>query len=231
MGSDLTALLVPYRSHKTNSFSAKMGIFSRRSKSSSPPGILSKKQRGSGWSDGSSCSTGSSRMLLSSPLKSPNNSVIPLNQPEAQSPNVQIVTAFLLALKSHNFDITNAVFNKAARFCFPDADMLLSEFVDEIERLTDSFPDLAFTWGPIQQTAPNTVIVCDLSACGTHTGKPYGFGPYPAVDTTSIQHADPPIQVTFTIGSDGHIEKATAFSSSGTPGPAGFYTAIGGLIM
>ena len=68
------------------------------------------------------------------------------------------------------------------------------------------------------------------TASGTHTGAPYGFGPYPAIEATGRVVLNDPEEATITIDEKTGLITNMRFVAKGCrSGPPGFYEQIGGL--
>lgn len=118
-------------------------------------------------------------------------------------------------------------FHEKAEIIFKDAPMNVEDFATEGRKMTDAFPDFQLILGPCKETEPGTVVI-DVRATGTHTGKPYGFGPFPPVDITGIKVVLDVERTTFTIV-DGKIMRLFVESMGEKTGPPGFYSSIGGF--
>ena len=126
-------------------------------------------------------------------------------------------------------------------FLFVDSDceMPAYEFYTAVKETTESFPDLHFHWksmsikginGPESKHPGTVVVIKNYYGIGTHTGKPYGFGPYPPIAATGKRIRDQKIEFTFVVR-DGKISHAIIDAFGQVVGPPGFYTKLGGLIF
>ena len=59
--------------------------------------------------------------------------------------------------------------------------MRMSDYLNEMTHLVESFPDLNISWKNIHQVGPGKVEIGFFQIQGTHTGKPCGFEPHPQV--------------------------------------------------
>ena len=76
---------------------------------------------------------------------------------------------------------------------------------------------------------PN-VVVLKVRWTGTHTGKPYAFGPYEPIPAKGTHVALDPERITVTL-QDGLVIKCRVEPEGPNTGWHGVYQAIGGLIM
>lgn len=104
------------------------------------------------------------------------------NAPEVVlTPNEQVVNDFLHIINSQG---------ELAQFVDPDANIRFKEtpmtfagFQEEMGRIFESLPDFKLNIvGPIKEQSDGTVLA-NMFATGTHTGKPYSFGPFPEIDS------------------------------------------------
>lgn len=164
--------------------------------------------------------------------------------------NEQVVTDHLQHINNRE-EMTH--FHADANIMFKDAPMTLGGFQEELRRIFDSLPDFKLhIVGPIQEQADGTVLAT-MYATGTHTGKPYSFGPFPEVDPkgTAIK-LDAEYVATATISinriktsstdhrthrncfftvRDGKIVHIKVMPLGESTGPPGVYTQLGGLVF
>lgn len=126
-----------------------------------------------------------------------------------------------------------AFFAFKADVLFPGAKMLADEFFDETDGLVKAFPDfeLSIADEDITETKPGVVVVEKAVAQGTHTGSPYGFGPYPPIAATGIRCKNDPERLEFHFDEEGKITKMVVTPSGMKTGPQGFYESIGGIAL
>lgn len=72
-------------------------------------------------------------------------------------------------------------------------------FLDTLLKLLASFPDVCCSFDEIQEVMDGVVRVTNFRSRGTHTGKPFGFGPYPEVPTSQIVVESEPNHLTIEI--------------------------------
>ena len=101
---------------------------------------------------------------------------------------------------------------------FPDFEILIQKFYKE--KMMNHDPTVQ-------------LVKVTVRAKGTHTGKPFAFGPFPPVPTSGISVEDPvDTYCSFHIR-DNKIDKLeiTSEGESHEAGPAFFYTAVGGTLF
>jgi len=135
-------------------------------------------------------------------------------------------------------DMDNCVFT----FVDSEASMLAEEFYGAMNDICESFPDLHFFWESMKVVDNDCqdskflegtakVLITNYYGVGTHTGKPYHFGPYPPVEPQGAVVRDENIQVSLWIQGGTSIVRVDIHAFGKLVGPPGFYTKIGGLIM
>jgi predicted ester cyclase len=94
----------------------------------------------------------------------------------------ELVAEFFGSFKDPRREIT--------RYCTDDCDLLfveanmtITDFLDETLKMYYSFPDFHYHIETITERPDDngTVVVVRGYATGTHTGAPFGFGPYPEI--------------------------------------------------
>jgi ketosteroid isomerase-like protein len=70
---------------------------------------------------------------------------------------------------------------------FAEAHMTVPGFVDEVEKIFQSFPDFHHQVETITEQPEDGTVVARTRAAGTHTGAPFAFGPYPAIAATGTR--------------------------------------------
>ena len=89
-------------------------------------------------------------------------------------------------------------------------------------------------WDSVKEVRgkPNLVHVKNYYGRGTHTGKPFAFGPYPPIEPKGVVVQDEPIQLYLTIDEEtSRIIHCDVQANGNMCGPPGFYTQIGGIIF
>jgi len=109
-----------------------------------------------------------------------------------------------------------------------ESGMPLSGFLNEVLNLLDSFPDNKMKWDSVQEVAPGVVVVKNFVGRGTHTGKPFGFGPFPKIPATYKVVEEDPCHLTIKI-KNGKMSRFIIDTYCGDlVGPPGYYQKIGG---
>lgn len=109
-------------------------------------------------------------------------------------------------------------------------DVRMSDYLNEMSSAVESFPDLNIIWKNIHQLEPGKVEIGYFQITGTHTGKPYGFDPYPEVAPEGHKVLTDPEKIIFETN-DGKFSKITYIASSDLSGLPGIYRQIGGFPM
>ena len=154
---------------------------------------------------------------------------------------LRIVSDFIAFMNECKLDDMKSLTADKCDFWFIDSEceMPAKEFYDTQHDMNQSFPDLHYHWksmtikgvnGPESKQPGTVVVVKRFFGVGTHTGKPYGFGPYPQVETTGKKCWDNNMDCTFVV-QEGKICHVTIDAGGEVVGPAGFYTQIGGMIF
>ena len=112
---------------------------------------------------------------------------------------------------------------------FLDIEMVPADMAEEVMKAYAAFPDAYFDFLEESLVEPNMVKL-KLRWTGTHTGAPYGFGPYEPVPAKGTRVVNDPERVTLTF-QDGLIRKCHVVPDGPNTGWHGVYQAIGGLIM
>jgi len=125
-------------------------------------------------------------------------------------------------------------FGKGGLYCLVNQDgevmeMPVAEYGSEVDKFYRSFPD-AEVFPTNFQTTLNTVSM-DITAMGTHTGEPFGFGPFEAIPATHKRVEHPVTQICVTFGNDNKISRIVATNTDDTCGPAYYYEQIGGMLI
>ena len=111
-----------------------------------------------------------------------------------------------------------------------EADMLFSDFVDNMGSLMESFPDYTFTWGDIIETEPGEVHLYDYQSTLTHTGKPYSFGGYDPIEAKGTVVKDHIPHIIYKV-QGGIVTNMEILAEGKIVGLPGIYLAIGGVIF
>eukprot|EP00934_Nitzschia_sp_Nitz4_P005863 Nitzschia sp. Nitz4//scaffold262_size27079//10152//10697//NITZ4_008220-RA/size27079-processed-gene-0.7-mRNA-1//-1//CDS//3329544751//5853//frame0 len=145
--------------------------------------------------------------------------------------NTKVVAEFLDAFNRRNENAIRKVATVDAEFCFHGAErgMPFDFFLNGLHDVQQSFPDVCVTYDAIDEVEDGIVRVDNFHSRGTHTGVPFGFGPYPAIPRTDIvveESADWTVLVT-----KGKIFKLIVKPPQGElVGPPAYYQKIGGQL-
>jgi hypothetical protein len=98
--------------------------------------------------------------------------------------NEQVALAFLERLNAH--ESFGSLFQPKGDVCFPEAKMTVPDFQLEVNNVMLSFPDFRLDCtSDVQEQADGSVTV-HVCGRGTHSGEPYGFGPFPAIPAKGV---------------------------------------------
>ena len=92
---------------------------------------------------------------------------------------MQCLLSFIECLKTHKSP--EPLFHEHGEVLFKEAPMTIGGFSDELERMFRAFPDLDIESDDIVVHSPCCISV-KFVVFGTHTGTPYGFGPFPEIE-------------------------------------------------
>ena len=122
------------------------------------------------------------------------------------------------------------------RFVQAKDQMTLDDFLEMLRDVFASFPDFEVMILKVQEETaagdPDTRNVNIVTrAKGTHTGKPFAFGPFPAIPTSGVFVQDP-----VTTNCSFHVRDEKVFlhelrSEVFEAGPGYYYTQIGGTLI
>lgn len=115
-------------------------------------------------------------------------------------------------------------------FVHAEADMLFSDFCDNMTDLIKSFPDYTFTWGDIVEKEPGVVHLYDCRSKITHTAAPCSFGGYEPIEAKGTVVEDHIPHIKYHI-KDGKVAKMDLHAEGKVVGLPGVYLAIGGMIF
>eukprot|EP00934_Nitzschia_sp_Nitz4_P000673 Nitzschia sp. Nitz4//scaffold134_size62860//38414//38962//NITZ4_006331-RA/size62860-processed-gene-0.35-mRNA-1//1//CDS//3329535505//673//frame0 len=119
--------------------------------------------------------------------------------------------------------------NSAFFFKGAERGMPLEAFIESMSTMHASFPDVAVTYDSIEEVRPGEVLVKNVTSHGTHTGAPFGFGPFPPIPKTG-KECTSQFNVLFTL-EKGKLTEALVEPRAGQlMGPANYYLQIGGKI-
>lgn len=110
-----------------------------------------------------------------------------------------------------------------------DMEFRVQDIYDVCFNFWQAFPDCDFSYEEIKETSANTVVIKSFCWCGHHTGVPYKYDPYPPIEPKGTYVKDGPIDMTFTLDSNGII--IDTVSTGNNSGPHGTYEKLGGIII
>ena len=111
------------------------------------------------------------------------------------------------------------------------AGMKLPEFLEAVIMIFDSFPDNKMVWDSIEEVQPGEVVVKNFQGRGTHTGKPFGFGPFRALPAKGVVVAEDPCHLTITVVKGKMVKFVIDTYCGDLVGPPGYYQKIGGIMV
>lgn len=112
---------------------------------------------------------------------------------------------------------------------FPETELTSKCFFEYSDMLVKSFPDFRLEANGFQEIEPNVVQFTSV-ACGSHTGEPFSFGPFPPINATGKVCRNDPETSKITVV-DGKIKRWVVTPTGEHSGFAGFYTQLGGLVI
>jgi hypothetical protein len=152
------------------------------------------------------------------------------NQQEPLSKATASAKAFIDIQNSGIFNKLPTITSPQCVFQFHEVELLVDTAVEELSNTRSSFPDFHLCYEKIIDISPTQAKIVNLQASGTHTGTPYGFGPYPEISATGIRCKNDFEDVTITVDAQTGMILSTKFVAKGPlTGPAGLYNQIGGM--
>jgi predicted ester cyclase len=112
---------------------------------------------------------------------------------------VQTVQLYIDCMKAHDLDRIRSLSLAGCEIHFTESHMSLRDYLEDYELLVQSFPDLDFEAKGLRKVlgSKNEIEFPFFQAKGTHTGKAYGFGPYPEVPTSGLKVKNDPERAIF----------------------------------
>ena len=143
------------------------------------------------------------------------------------STNIALVAKALELWNSHDLEGYLGLHapNCEVRFSGMDTTIAIKDFVPVMQDALASFPNFRIDGDKPREVGPGVVVVKNLVATGSHTGKPFGFGPCPPLPATGVKCRNDPEEVTYFIV-NGKIGRVHIHSSGKLTGPLGFYQQI-----
>ncbi|CAB9505442.1 expressed unknown protein [Seminavis robusta] len=108
-----------------------------------------------------------------------------------------------------------------------DCELPWHEMKIEFEGLFQSFPDIRFPYQKLEVKDNGMIIIQEMVASGTHTGKPFACFACESIQASGKSVQNDPESITFHFRDD-KICKIVG-KGEGAIGPAGIYTQIGGF--
>ena len=144
--------------------------------------------------------------------------------------NEQVAVDLMKGLATADASLFNLFTSKDMKVAFEDGQtMPVAAFVMTSNSIRKSFPDIVFQYEKIKETKPGRVLVDNYVVSGTHTGEPYGFGPYPKIPAAGKHVVNDPGRIWVQV-EDGKITKMDVISLGDKTGPPGLYQQIGGVL-
>lgn len=171
----------------------------------------------------SSDSTGNS---IQAPLEQTPSTAASVND-QTMASSVRLVDEYYNSINEKGFHNSLHYLN-CSQVVFADAVIDWLEFEQEIKNMLSAFPDFHFKKISLTEVKPGVVEVVH-QAIATHTGTPYGFGPFPPVETSGKAVKLDPEKCTYEV-KDGKVCKFKVEPLGNyLTGPHGMYTSIGGF--
>jgi predicted ester cyclase len=98
-----------------------------------------------------------------------------------RTPKEELVAKFFAGHVDHRPDLITEVCTDDCDLSFAEAHMTIPGFLDETQKVFRSFPDFHFQIETITEQPADGTVFARVRATGTHTGAPFGFGPYPEI--------------------------------------------------
>lgn len=150
---------------------------------------------------------------------------------------VKMAISFVRALDQRNLASLDSLLDPECDVHFGEIHMHIEDYLNEIRRLYDSFPDLIISWHGMtrthrtaRMTGESQVSLNFFQYSGTHLGKPYAFEPYPEVPAEGNEVVTNPEQVLFEF-KNGKLVDLTFMSTGELCGLPGVYRLVGGFPM
>ena len=149
-----------------------------------------------------------------------------------ESKAVQAAKRFVETFNSHDAESIAKTMSPTCSIEFIEAKMSCDSFMEENRMVLKCFPDINFAYKSVKDIAPNVAFIDKLCVTATHTGAPYGFGPYPAIEPKGYKIKNDPEDTTITIDPEtGLITRMKIVAHGRLSGPPGFYEQIGGILF
>lgn len=158
-----------------------------------------------------------------------------LTDQELQEKRIEAAKQFVARMNAHRITSIAELMTKDSYLHFLnqakelDAELSWDCWSQAMEQLNESFPDFNVQYQNIVYKC-GAVVMQGFRAGGTHTGKPFAFGPCEPIETTGIKVLNDPEEILFFFheGQD-KIARFIVAPRGEMTGPAGFYTQLGGF--
>jgi hypothetical protein len=100
-----------------------------------------------------------------------------------RTPNEELAAKLFGSYGAPRRDLITQYCTDNCDFSFAEAHMTIHCFLDETQKILHSFPDFQYHIETITEREDGSVVARG-HATGTHTGTPFGFGPYPEIKAT-----------------------------------------------
>ena len=152
---------------------------------------------------------------------------------EKYDPAMKSAKLFFQYYNEHAIDkaLQEVVAEKCTIYMKSDMTLTKEEFFGSVQHCIESFPDLRFDVGRYEKQPDGSVICYDVMVIGTHTGKPFGFGPYEPIDVVNppVKVQNDPEDVQLIFDKDHKMTKYVFLTVGELSGPPGLYTQLGGF--
>lgn len=104
--------------------------------------------------------------------------------------NELIAKTLMDKLNAHECALS--LFHPRAEWLFPEASMTVTEYFEEQKSILASFPDFHLAATSAIKEQQDGSVSFHVRGRGTHTGAPYGFGPYPILEAKGVRCQNDP---------------------------------------
>ena len=147
----------------------------------------------------------------------------------SESRNVGIVKLMLERLNAKDCIALRSMVTKDLQCEWEEQAMRFDDWVNAVEDVWKSFPDFNLTYTSVEDgDKENVVIVHECVPSGTHTGEPFGFGPYEPIPASGTRVVNAAETITVHLTPDGEICKWLVKVEGELTGPAGMYAQLPG---
>ena len=162
------------------------------------------------------------------------NALAPKNEVSHIDKHWEIMNQYIHTCSTHDMDGHRAIWDPLGVVKFTMGDLPVPVFWEELEKIMKSFPDSTCYVEGIElifsDSHKGIFRVKKIGLTGTHTGEPYGFGPYEPIPATGIFVAPAPEFMHMTIV-DGLVHEVQFLPHGQCSEPDGIYQLIGGQLQ